>query len=79
MNLFHRIEDAVAVVRTKGGIYRQLDVYRRGCDVFVRSGTGFVRVLNTRGDTSVPNVTCMELSAEGVHSSPAGKLTFKED
>lgn len=49
MHLFHKIEGAVAILRGKGGIYRQVDVYHRGRAIFVRCGSGFLKVTSAFG------------------------------
>ena len=62
MNLFHRILEAQAVVRTKSGVYAQRDLYRRGDELFVSQGGGFIRVERKLGTgdelgTSSPTTT----------------------
>lgn len=59
MERFHVIEDAAAVLVTKGGVYRQVKVYRRGAglvggELFAGHGSGFIRLY--RGGTSVPTI-----------------------
>lgn len=55
MELFHIVEEGVALLRSKG-VYRQVKVYRRGKDVFASHGGGFVK-LGSHGGTSNPNVS----------------------
>lgn len=59
MDLFHIIDDAEAVLRSRG-VYRQAKLYRRGRQLYAAWGGGFVRVLPRHG-TSSPNVSWVEL------------------
>jgi hypothetical protein len=34
MNLFHRIDDAQAIVRAKGGVFKQAELYRRADRIY---------------------------------------------
>jgi hypothetical protein len=66
MNLFHRIDDAQAIVRSKGGVFKQAELYSRGDRLYVKHGGGFVRVdgkvVSGNGwGTSSPAVTVLEL------------------
>lgn len=64
MERFHIIDDAAAVLRSKG-VYRQAKVYRRGNDVYAGWGNGFIRLL--RGSaTTHPNVSWDGIEADGV-------------
>jgi len=76
MDLFHRIEDGVAILRSKGGKYAQVDVFHRGADVFIKYAGGYVRVYNSRGDTSVPAVTVIDIEAPGLTRTDSGKLAY---
>lgn len=62
MDLFHIIDDAFAVLRSKG-VYRQAKLYWRGPQLYAAWGGGFIRILK-HGGTSNPNVSCVELPAE---------------
>lgn len=68
MHLFHRIDDAEAVVRIKGGVFRQTEVFRRADKVYVKHGSGFVRLCGFRmGEvwgTSSPNVNVVDISRD---------------
>ena len=68
MDLFHRIDDAEAVVRLKGGVFKQAEVYRRRDHVYIKHGAGFVRVVGQFGDgtwgTSAPGVTVLDISQD---------------
>lgn len=54
MDYFTIIEDTKAVIVSKGR-YQQVDVYRRGRNVYVRIGSSFVRCMAS-GGTSVPSI-----------------------
>ncbi len=78
MQLFHKIEGGVAIVRA--GIYmKQADVYVRGERVFIKAGGGFLRITAKFGDvysTSHPSTAVVEIEAEGVEDV-RGELRFK--
>jgi hypothetical protein len=64
MNLFHRIDDAQAIVRAKGGVFKQAELYRRADRIYVKHGGGFVRVLepfNGSWGTSSPHISVIEM------------------
>ncbi len=54
MKLFHEVPDTQAIMLTRGA-YRQVPVYYRGERVYVKYGSGFVRLM-AHGGTSCPNV-----------------------
>jgi hypothetical protein len=63
MQLFHLVEDAVAIVRMPKGIFRQAKMYHRGDRLFVGYGAGFLRITAKFGDswgTSHPEIRVME-------------------
>jgi hypothetical protein len=65
VQLFHIIDDGVAILRVKGRVYRQAKIYHRGEDVFAGYGGGYVRL--TRGGwTTMPDVSCIEVEGPGV-------------
>lgn len=72
MDLFHKIEGAVAIVRGKNCVEKQVDMYRRGERVYVPVGTGFVRIIARQGGegqpfgTSHPGVSVVCYEADGV-------------
>lgn len=77
MLLFHRIDDAECIIRARGGVFRQAELYRRGDRVFVKAAGGYVRIVAKFGDTwgtSNPgtNVIDMPSHIPGL-SAPAGK------
>jgi len=66
MDLFHKIEGAVAIVRLKGGLFRQVDMYARGSALFIKHGGGFLSVkakFGSRYGTSNPDVFVEEFDA----------------
>jgi len=64
MQLFHRIDDAECIIRAKGGVFKQAELYRRGDRVFVKAAGGFVRICAQFGDTwgtSNPGVNVIDM------------------
>lgn len=59
-DLFHIIDDAQVILRSKG-VFRQAKVYRRGDRLYAGWGSGFIR-LGGRDATSCPNVSYEALS-----------------
>jgi hypothetical protein len=59
MDRFHEIQDAAAIVTSKG-VYRQVKIYRRGTALYVGYGAGFVRLLENHG-TGVPTLRWDEI------------------
>jgi len=51
--LFHAIDDAVVILRSKG-VYKQVKAYTRKGYVYAKHGSGFVRL--TKRGTGLPNV-----------------------
>lgn len=69
MDLFHKIEGAVAIVRFKGGILKQSDMYARGERVFISHSGGYLRVCQKFGSefgTVNPGIAVLEFDADGV-------------
>lgn len=72
MDLFHKIEGAVAIVRGKNSIEKQTDLFRRGDRVYVPVSGGFVRIVARMGGegqpfgTAHPTVSVVAFEAEGV-------------
>lgn len=65
MELFHEIPDELAIIRLRGGVYKQAKLYRRGDLIFVGASGGYLRVLPKFGDTwgtSHPNTTVIDMS-----------------
>lgn len=68
MELFHVIDDGVAIIRS-GQIWKQTKLYKRGQMLFVPHGGGYIRICDKFGDTwgtSVPSVKVIELEGSGV-------------
>lgn len=59
MERFHKIDDAAAITLSRG-VYRQSAVYRRGDNLYVAHGSGFLR-LSSGGGTSMPSVSWKDL------------------
>lgn len=69
MDLFHKIDDGVAIVRLAKGVHKQVPLYRRADRVFIGHGGGFVRVcapFNGTFGTGNPNVSVLEMEGPGV-------------
>lgn len=69
MNLFHKIDDAIAIVRLKGSVLKQTDMYARGDRVFIPHSGGFLRVTAEFGGefgTVNPDIKVLEFEAAGV-------------
>lgn len=65
MELFHEIPDAQAIIRCKGGVYKQVKMYRRGEHQYVAARGGFVRICAKFGDhwpTSCPDITVVDMT-----------------
>lgn len=72
MDLFSVIDDAVAIVRTSGGVFKQTKVFRRAERIFVQHGSGFLRVTAKFGDTwgtSHPSTKVVDIEGEGIDLS----------
>lgn len=69
MQLFNKIEGGVAIVRKPKGFMSQLDIYSRGSQVFIKTGSGFLRISDKLGDaylTSNTEYKVIELEGEAV-------------
>lgn len=66
MQRFHKIEDSAVIVKARGTYY-QRDAYRRGDELFVKHGSGFIRLFASPsagavgGGTSVPAISWVEM------------------
>lgn len=73
--LFHRVDGAQIVIRRRGGIYQQVELYARKGLAYARAGGGFVR-LQPQGGTSSPNISWdpdeVDLADSGVTLDPKG-------
>lgn len=71
ISLFHKIDTAVAIVRLKGGVHKQVDMYARGGRVFIPHSGGYVRIVAKFGNewgTANPNIAVLEFDAPGVNN-----------
>jgi len=68
-DLFHIVEDAQVILRSKG-VFRQCKVYTRNKRLYAAWGSGYVQLLNS-GYTSVPNVG-MEGGVVGIRTEQDG-------
>lgn len=78
MKVFSQIEGEIAVVRS-GGVFKQVDLYRRGNDLFASHGSGFIRLLD-KGATSHPKVMWDEISLASPSQytvGPHGRIALK--
>lgn len=69
IELFHAIDDGQAIVRKPKGVFVQAKLYKRGTQVFVAAGGGFLRICTKFGDsygTSHPDYKVLELAGSGV-------------
>jgi hypothetical protein len=73
MNLFHKIEDCQCIISSRG-VYRQVEVYHRGADIYIKHGTGFVKLMPSP-DTSVPAIGWLQLEASDNIEFLAGQFT----
>jgi hypothetical protein len=63
MDLFHRIDDAECITRSRG-VMKQAELYRRGNRIYVKASGGYVRIVapfNGTWGTSVPNLNVVEM------------------
>ena len=70
MNLFHIIDDAQVILRSKG-VYYQKKVYRRDRRLYAAWGSGFIR-LGGQEATSNPNVSWEALDGLTVNTGELG-------
>lgn len=59
MKLFHVIDDAQVILRSRG-VYKQAKLYRRGDEIFAGANGGFIRMMGSHG-TSVPSVSWLDI------------------
>lgn len=78
MTLFHIVEDAQIVLRSKG-VYRQVKMYQRVGELYAGWGSGFIGLRRDHG-TTLPNVSWETLDAPGVVTTRRdGRLVLKQD
>lgn len=78
MKLFHKIEDATAIIRD-GVYYRQVEMYARGDRVFIKLARGYCRITAQFGGeygTCNPSVKLIEYDAPDVEDV-RGELKYK--
>lgn len=68
MHLFHIIDDAVCILRSKG-VYKQVKVYHRAGKLYAAHGAGFIS-LRAQKNTSLPNVLWDDLEVPGGYKQP---------
>lgn len=70
MEQFSIIDEALAFVRLHRGVHKILDVYRRNDRLFVRHGSGFIRICSKLPEggytTTHPDVKVLELEVKGL-------------
>lgn len=67
--LFSEVVGGVAIVRQAPGILKQLPLFARRGQVFVKHAGGFVRISDKLGDSYLtvhPNLKVLELDGEGI-------------
>lgn len=79
MNRFHVIDDAAAILRSKG-VFKQVKVFRRADALYAAHAGGFIR-LYKGGGTSAPTIAWDDLdvlgyAAEQMVSDVHGKLSL---
>ena len=62
MELFHVVDDAFVILRTRG-VYKQAKLYLKGNDYYAGVAGGYVRILRYNA-TSNPNVSVVEFPDE---------------
>ena len=70
--LFHKVEGGVVVLRSKG-VYRQVDLYQRGGELFAKFGSGFIGLRRNEGTTK-PDVMWEHMDGVHVEEGAVGKL-----
>lgn len=77
MERFHVIEDAAAILASKG-VYKQVRVYRRGRELYAAHGGGFIRLYDK--GTSLPNIRVEDLDIGApTETDHFGKLLLAGD
>ena len=65
MDFFSRVDDGYVQTRAKG-VYRQAPMFERAGQVYVRFGSGFLRLIYG-GATSHPDVKWIDMDGGGRH------------
>lgn len=71
--LFKIVHGAQCVLKIRGGVYKQVDVYVYGDRLFAKNGAGYIG-LHTEGLTSAPAATWEHL--DGVEYRPGQGKNF---
>ncbi len=69
IQLFHEIEDGIAIVRKPRGVHVQTKIYQRNGRVYIGAGGGFIRITARFGEeygTSHPDYKVLEIEGTGV-------------
>ena len=56
--------DESFAITTENGVHRQADLYEQGRAVFLKKGTGFLKIYDT-GHTSNGKVMCIAINIKG--------------
>lgn len=62
--MFHIIEDAAVILRSKG-LFQQAKLYRRGNAIYAAWGKGFIR-LHSGSGTTIPGVSWDEIISNNI-------------
>lgn len=81
MELFSKIEDAIANVRYPKGVHKQVNMYHRGETVYIAHGGGYVRIVQRFGKetelmTAHPDIKVVDFDAINVVEE-RGVLKYK--
>ncbi len=77
MDIFQSVTDGKAILLNKG-VYRQVDLYRRGANLYAKNGNGFIRLYPNQG-TSVPSIVWRDLDPGEGHIAVKGcYLTYSD-
>ena len=72
---FKKVRGAVVLVRTRAGLYKELDIYKYNNELFAKSCTGFYK-LYTNLCTSADNVKWSKIIGVEHKPSTKGGLTY---
>lgn len=72
MSFFTRVEDSHVLLRTKGGVFKEVPIYKHGKFLFAKTGSSFIR-LKKNNATSVLNQFWDEIDLDPMN----GKLEFE--
>lgn len=76
--MFHVIQDAYCIIRSKRGVYKQTKVYGWRNGLYIGAMGGFVRLM-TNGNVGTPDISYVELTLPAgvsLGKPDIGKLTF---